>query len=118
MTNTDSASTIAQLPPIVARYFELKEGSDTALVIDVFTDDATVLDDGHTSRGRDAILRWLTGPASEYTTTSTLSDVRRTGSTTELVDLLEGNFPGGRVELRYEFTESPDGLIAALSITA
>lgn len=116
MNNTDS--TTAQLPPIVARYFELKESSDKALPIEVFTDDATVLDDGHTYRGRDAILEWLTGPASAYTTTSTLSDVRRTGSTTKLIDLLEGNFPGGRIELTYRFTESPDGLIAALAITA
>lgn len=111
-------STIDQLSPIVARYFALKEGSDNALVVDAFTDDATVVDDGHTYRGRDAVLGWLTGPASEYTTTSTLSNVHRFGSTTTLVDLLEGNFPGGRVELRYEFIESPDGLIAELSITA
>lgn len=109
---------IDQLPPTVARYFELKEGSNKALVIDVFTDDATVLDDGHTYHGRDAILGWLTGPASEYTTTSTLSNIRRSGSTTALVDLLEGNFPGGRVELRYEFRQLPNGLIASLSITA
>lgn len=33
-------------------YFELMDGPDKTRVADVFTGDATVLDDGHTYRGR------------------------------------------------------------------
>lgn len=110
--------TTETLPPAVARYFELAEGSDKARTVDAFTDDATVVDDGHTYRGRDAILGWLTGPASEFTTTSTSLSVDRNGSTTVMTTLLEGNFPGGRVELRYEFHEGDDGRLDTLSITA
>lgn len=111
MTTTD-------MPPTVATYFELMDGPDKTRVADVFTDDATVLDDGHTYRGRAEIKGWLSGPASEYTTTSTRLSVQRSGATTIVVILLEGNFPGGRVELRYEFRENTDGLLDALSITA
>ncbi|MGA9871655.1 MAG: nuclear transport factor 2 family protein [Rhodococcus sp. (in: high G+C Gram-positive bacteria)] len=109
--------TTETLSPIVARYFTLSDGPDRAQVVDVFTDDATVLDDGHTYRGREAILAWLTGPASEFTTTSTRLSLEQTDGVTVVVTLLEGNFPGGRVELRYEFHET-DGRIGSLSITA
>jgi hypothetical protein len=32
--------------------------------------------------------------------------------------LLEGDFPGGRVQLRYTFDLAPDGLIRELTIAA
>jgi hypothetical protein len=77
-----------------------------------------VTDDGRTYRGRDAILGWLTGPASEYTTTSTWLSAEQSDTTAVVVILIEGDFPGGRVELRYRFEHEPDGFIRALNITA
>lgn len=111
MTTTD-------LPAIVTDYFERMTATDKAPVVDVFSPDATVRDDGHTYRGRDEILAWLTGAASAYTTTSTRLSTRRDGATTVIRILLEGDFPGGRVELTYVFEVGADGTIDALSITA
>lgn len=111
-------TTTTDLPPTVSTYYELMDGPDKSRVADVFAEDATVVDDGHTYRGRAEITGWLSGPASEYTTTSTRLSVQRSGTTTVVVILLEGDFPGGRVELRYEFLENADGLLDALSITA
>jgi ketosteroid isomerase-like protein len=103
--------------PVITRYFDLMAGTDKAAVIDVFAPDAVVADDGRRYRGRAEILGWLTGAASEFTFTTTRVSAEQTGETTLVVNVLEGDFPGGRVELRYAFELTPDGLIRALSIT-
>lgn len=108
--------TRADLSPHVAEYFTLMDGDDHSRVIEVFTVDAVVTDDGHTYRGRDEILGWLTGPASAFTTTSTWISAEQGATGAEVVILLEGDFPGGRVELHYRFTRGGDGLIKALDI--
>lgn len=102
----------------VAHYFDLMDGVDKTRVVDVFTPNAVVVDDGHTYRGRDAILSWLTGPASEFTITSTWLSAEQFGTRAVVVIVIEGDFPGGRAELRYEFEHEQDGPITALSITA
>lgn len=105
-----------ELPPAVAAYFELMDAADKTPVVDVFSDDAVVKDDGHSYPGRESILGWLVGAASEYTTTSTLLSTHEDGSATVVLQLLEGNFPGGRVELVHTFLIGPDGEIEALTI--
>ena len=108
--------TRAELAPTVESYFDLIDGADPARVIDVFTVDAVVVDDGRTYRGREAILGWLCGPASQFTTTSTRISAVQHDSTTDVVVLLEGDFPGGRVELRHHFTQEAGGLVSGLTI--
>ena len=107
-----------ELSTHVAAYFDLMDGPDPARVIDVFTADAVVTDDGHTYRGHEDILGWLTGPASEFTTTSTWLSAVQHEDGADVVIILEGDFPGGRVELNYRFTKEPDGLITSLDIAA
>ena len=63
-----------------------------------------VIDDGSTYRGREEIVGWLTGQASEFTTTSTRLSADRTDRTVVVVTRVEGNFPGGRIDLRNVFT--------------
>lgn len=78
--------------------------------------DATITDDGHRFDGHDEIEAWLTGVTSEYTFTRTLASAEATGEDTWLVvNHIEGNFPGGQVDLRYAFRLA-DGLIAELTI--
>lgn len=108
----------SSLSPMVTRYFELMAGPDKTQVVEVFGTDATVTDDGHTYRGHDAILGWLSGPASEFTTTSTRLLAEQTGTRALVVVRLEGDFPGGRVDLSYAFDQAPDGFIRSLTITA
>lgn len=108
----------SNLSPTVTRYFELMAGPDKTRAVEVFGTDATVSDDGRTYRGRDAILGWLSGPASEFTTTSTRLSAEQTGTRALVVVRLEGDFPGGRVDLSYAFDQDPDGLIDSLTITA
>ena len=110
--------TSSDLSPAITKYFDLMNGPDKTRVAEVFTTDAVVSDDGQAYHGREAILGWLAGPASEHTTTSTRLSAEQSGATALVVILLEGDFPGGRVVLRHEFEQGPAGLINALTIAA
>lgn len=111
-------STSTTLPAVVADYFALAEGTDRATAIRVFTPDAHVTDDGHDYRGREEILAWLNGPASEFETTSTRLSTETVDDVTVVRNRLTGNFPGGQVDLRFAFTVDAAGLVRRLTISA
>ncbi|WP_341849506.1 nuclear transport factor 2 family protein [Streptomyces yokosukanensis] len=93
------------MPETITRYLKAHEAHDTATALTAFTSDATVTDDGRTYQGATAIGQWLNRSATEFTYTIELTDARRTDSTRYVATHhLEGNFPGGRVDLRYQFT--------------
>ncbi|TDD29586.1 nuclear transport factor 2 family protein [Kribbella turkmenica] len=84
--------------------------------IDLYADDAVVTDDGKTYRGRDEIRDWLGRAAGEYTYTTELIGTRQVDANTWVaVNHLEGNFPGGTVDLQFTFTLDDD-LITRLVI--
>jgi len=101
----------------VVDYFVLMDGDDKKETIRVFAEDAAVIDDGHIYRDRAEILDWLAGAASEYTTTSTELSARNESRSASVVVRLEGNFPGGRVDLKHDFSFDPDGQVQRLEIT-
>ena len=105
-----------ELPEVVSRYQSAHDRRDTAVALSAFTPDARVFDDGHEYHGADEIRGWLDHGASEYTFTRSLVSTEATGAGTwVVVNHLEGNFPGGVVDLRYRFTVT-DGLISELVI--
>lgn len=69
-----------------------------------FTADAVVTDDGRTYAGRDEIGAWLTAAAGEYTYTSEFTGATVTDDSIAVRQHLEGDFPGGVVDLHYRFT--------------
>lgn len=103
---------------VVDRYVAATDGPDPASAVDLFTPDAVVTDDGAVHRGRAEVLGWLRGAVSEWTTTSTRTSLQRRGRTVVLRTRVEGDFPGGLVDLRAEFGLAADGRIERLSITA
>lgn len=106
----------ADLPDVVTRYLRAHRAHDTATAIAAFTGDAEVTDDGRTYEGTDAIEAWLTRSSTEYTYTVTLTGAERVDAAHwTAVNRLEGNFPGGVVDLAYRFTLR-DGLIERLVI--
>ncbi|MFD3454317.1 nuclear transport factor 2 family protein [Streptomyces sp. NPDC058691] len=108
--------TPADLPGTVTRYLQAHLVRDTATAISAFTPDATVTDDGRTYEGRAAIERWLDRAASEYTyTTEQIAAERADAEHYIVTNHLEGDFPGGVVDLRYRFALR-DGLIERLDI--
>jgi len=104
------------LPEAVRQYQDAHDRHDTEIAVSAFVPDAAVLDDGKEFRGTDEIRTWLTTTASEFTFTRTLVSAEPVDDDTWLVvNHLEGNFPGGVVDLRYRFTLRDD-LISELVI--
>ena len=107
MSHTDAfdISDPATLPPVVARYLSA-QGDDEARqsVVEAFTADARVTDEGIDYDGRDGIRAWLDKTGSEYTYTTALTGQRQEGPDQwTVLAHLEGDFPGGVVDLRYRF---------------
>ncbi|GAB3228569.1 nuclear transport factor 2 family protein [Mycolicibacterium hippocampi] len=104
MTENDNATWNA-LPTVVTTYLTAHRSRDVATAVRTFTDDAEVTDEGHTFHGGDAIRTWLGSAGSEYTFTTEF-----TGATTtdpahiDVLQRLEGDFPGGTADLHYRFT--------------
>ncbi|RPE40718.1 hypothetical protein EDD90_3781 [Streptomyces sp. Ag109_O5-1] len=95
----------AALPAVVTRYLKAHRAHDTATALTAFSGDATVTDEGNTHEGTSAIEKWLNRSASEYTYTTELTGAQKTDATHYIATHhLEGNFPGGEVDLRYQFT--------------
>lgn len=106
----------AAVPEVIGRYQAAHDGHDVPVALSCFTADARVFDDGREYLGTDAIREWLSTAASEYTFTRTLvSASPQDGGGWLVVNHLEGDFPGGVVDLRYQFTLAGD-LISGLLI--
>lgn len=95
---------------VIDRYFEADSRRDTDAIVDLFTDDAVVFDEDKTWRGPEGIRAWREGPASTYEYTATVLATTITGEgDSYLVSVrLDGNFPGGTVDLRFSFALAGD----------
>lgn len=98
-----------QLPPIVRTYLTAHRDHDREVALAAFAADATVTDEERTYRGVDEIRDWLHRAAGEYTYTIELTDAEQLGENQWVaIHHLEGNFPGGVVDLRFEFSIAGD----------
>jgi hypothetical protein len=95
----------AELPTTVRAYLAAHDSRDVDAALACCTDDAVVVDEGRTYRGRLEIAGWLRRSASEYTYTSTLAGAARIDEQRWIAtNHLEGDFPGGVVDLDFRFT--------------
>jgi ketosteroid isomerase-like protein len=93
-----------QLPATIRGYLAAHEALDTDTALRAFTPTAVVVDDGITYRGTEEIRSFLAKAGAEFTYTSTLVAAERTDDAHWVAtEHLEGNFPGGVVDLRYRF---------------
>jgi len=107
-------------PEVIAQYLGAAGRRDTDAVVACFAADAVVVDEGQTWRGTDAIRRWQDTVATAYQYTVELRGADALGehdgaSRYDIHARLEGNFPGGQVDLTYRF-ELRDGRITLLEI--
>lgn len=116
MSNDSTPSTAPTAPTIVTRYLAAADARDSATLADCFATDGTVVDEGRTYVGRQAIKGWRDALAGQFTYTTRVTGSEPAGADTHLVRAhIEGDFPGGVADLTYTFTVA-DGLIAALQI--
>jgi ketosteroid isomerase-like protein len=108
------------LPTIISDYFAASDGGDVDAIVACFANDATVIDEDREWRGHPGIRQWRTQVAAAYEYTV---EIRRTVARGELEGAerhdiythLEGNFPGGTVDLTNRFGLR-DGRITLLEI--
>jgi muconolactone D-isomerase len=94
-----------QLPEAIATFQAAHDRHDVEAALSAFTVDAAVHDEDQDWVGTDQIRQWLIKTSTEYTFTRTLLDVEPAGTDSWRVrNRLEGNFPGGVVDLSYQFT--------------
>jgi hypothetical protein len=121
------------VPTVISTYLAAKLGGEVDTILDCFTDDALVHDEGKDHLGRVAIRAWLGELASKYTLTYRVLGAHRwpataataaptaapttTAPTTAAALRVEvaGNFPGSPVVLHQHFSLAGDR-IAALTI--
>jgi len=97
-------------------YQSAHDRRDVETALAQFTHEATVVDDGRRYEGVNGIEQFLTKAGSEYTYTRTLISAEEvTANCWRVTNRLEGNFPGGQVDLSYEFYLESE-LIARLII--
>lgn len=105
-----------RFPFQVAVYLDAVARDDVEASLAAFTPDAVVIDEGREYRGAE-IREWRMTSASEYTYTTDFRTLEAIDDT-HFVALhhLEGDFPGGVVDLRYRFALAPGGRIERLEI--
>ncbi|MEV0330772.1 nuclear transport factor 2 family protein [Micromonospora echinospora] len=95
------------VPTVIREYFDASARRDVE--VGLFSEDAVVVDESQTRRGRSEIRAWQEGPASRYEYTTELRRVEPAGADAFLVDgRIEGNFPGGTADLTWRFTLAGD----------
>lgn len=103
-------------PSVIARYYAASEAGDVDRTVACFSPRASVVDDGWTHDGTDEIRAWRDGLASAFTYTLVVTGIDRVRDREYVVTThLEGDFPGGSVDLTNRFTLG-DGLILSLVI--
>jgi len=100
------------IPEVIQRYQQAHDRHDVDQALDAFAARAVVRDEDQEWSGTAAIRDWLIKTSTEYTFTRTLLGVEEgAAGTWEIRNRLEGNFPGGVVDLRYRFELAGDEII-------
>ena len=103
-------------PDVITRYYDASATGNLDTLLGCFTADAHVHDEGHDYHGLAAIRGWRESVASTFTYTTKITGTEQTRDGDYLISThLEGDFPGGAVDLDQRFTLS-GGLISDLSI--
>src|SRR5579864_3247645 len=103
-----AASAAGSLPPVISEYLAASDRGDAEAIARCFAEDAVVVDEGHEWRGTAAVRRWRATVATAYQYTVQVTGTEALGEAdgVEHHDVhirLEGNFPGGQVDLTDRF---------------
>ena len=119
-TGPDDSAASGSLPPVVSNHLALSDRDDIDAVVACFTNDAVVLDEDRHWRGAAEIRQWRENVAAAFEYTVAIIGSEALGEVDgaqryAVYTHLEGNFPGGQVDLTNRFTLRGD-LITALEI--
>lgn len=115
--NQTAPLSVDALPSAVRTFVAAHQAHDRETELSCFAEDATVTDEGHTHTGLAELRAWLGKAESEYAYTTEVTGATSTDETHhDVVHHLEGDFPGGVVDLHFRFVLAADGRIASLVI--
>jgi len=104
-----------KLPKIIGAYVKASNDSDMEKFISCFSDQATVLDEGETRKGHEAIRKWFTKTRTEYQFKSEPISIEGNNEFIIMTAKVIGTFPGSPINLKYQFKVT-SGLIDDLRI--
>ena len=94
----------SELPTTIRAYLAAHTAHDVDAALRAFAPTAVVVDDGTTYRGTDEVRRFLAKGGAEFTFTTELIAAQRVDEAHWVAThRLEGDFPGGVVDLAYRF---------------
>ena len=96
------------LPPVICDYLAASERGDVGAIVACFAPDGLVVDEDRTWRGAAEIRQWRGSVATAYEYTTELIGAKTLGEADGVARIdvythLEGNFPGGKVDLTDHF---------------
>jgi hypothetical protein len=101
---TNNQVSLEDLPEVIAGFLRAHQARDLDVALQSFSSDATVVDDGKTYKGLQRIRSWMSSSTSEFTyTTEPVAAYLLGDDQFDVVQHLEGNFPGGSVDLHFRF---------------
>lgn len=103
------------LPDSITTYFDISNGTDDARLDRCFTQDAVVLDEGHTHQGHKAIRSWLLATRKKFEYSVEPSSASQEGECMTVSAIVTGNFPGSPIQLEHVF-QLVGGKIQSLEI--
>jgi hypothetical protein len=98
-----------------ATYIAAVNGNEVESAVGCFDEDASVLDEGRTIRGRSAIRRWIVKTKEKYRHTIDPLKSAKEDDKVTVTCRLSGDFPGSPVEARFAFVLQ-GGKISSLEI--
>lgn len=105
-----------ELPATIRAYLAAHAAGEADTAIRSFAPDAVVVDDGRSFRGTAEVLAFLRAAGAEFDYTTELVGAGRIDAEHWVaLQRLEGDFPGGVVDLRFRFTLTDD-LVSELVI--
>ncbi|WP_425839725.1 nuclear transport factor 2 family protein [Microbacterium sp. PA5] len=104
----------ADLPAAARGFVDGWQGGDAEKVASLFAEDAVAHDQGETHRGLAEIRSWIDRDINLFSTTLTFLRAREVDGMVGASYRLEGDFPGGVVDLEYRFRLDDEGRIVEL----
>ena len=92
------------LPTPIATYFAAKNAHDIDAMLAVFSDQASVHDEGRDMVGHYAIRDWMEETSRKYRVTVQPTAIDQPEAQSIVTAMVSGTFPGSPVQLRFRFT--------------
>lgn len=94
----------AKLPRLLADYFAATNAHDVEAMSAVFSENATVHDEGREHHGLAAIRAWMKETIDKFGYQVDALESSRTDTKVVVLVSLRGTFPGSPITLQYDFT--------------